>query len=103
MRESRSESPAFRTQALAASLLLVFAPSCLSHSCHRGQLKCGCAKRNCEFHVAIPDVEHCIRRIALAKDSLLISILPRSFLLADFPQKIPGSQAKSVFVSTKSD
>ena len=89
------------------------------HSCDRGLLNCRCGKRpqrpahqtaltkkvtlsqdredrsftapgcNCKFHVAILDVEHRIRRIALAKDGLFISVLPRSFVLADLLQKIP--------------
>src|ERR1700686_4168633 len=89
------------------------------HSCYRGRLNCRCSKRpqrpahqtaltkkvtlpqdrehrsftapgcNREFHVAILDVEHRIRRIALAKDGLLISALPRDLLLAGLLQKIP--------------
>ena len=53
---------------------------------HRSFAASGC---NREFHVAILDVEHRIRRIALAKDGLFISVLPRSFLLADLVQKSP--------------
>jgi hypothetical protein len=46
---------------------------------------------NCEFHVAVLDVEHRIRTHPLVKDGLFISVLPRSFLRADLLQKIPCS------------
>lgn len=84
------------------------------HSCDSGLLNCRCGKRpqrpahetaltkkvtlpqdrerryftapgcNCEFHVAILDVEHRIRGIALAKNGLFISVLPRVFCLPIF-------------------
>src|SRR5581483_636095 len=54
-----------------------------------------------DFHVAIQNVEHRVSHIALPKDGLFITVLPRSFLLADLLQKIFCSEVESIFADHK--